>query len=224
MPLSNVRANLPAAERWIAKLENVLQRHFHNDLFLMISEADKRMTATEVAERQGEKMLMLGPVLDRLRSEMFQPLIERVYGIMDRKGFVAFPPEGLEGEQVNVEFISILAQAQKQAGIGGITQTLGFAVQVAGLYPEIIDKFNFDEMANAWAEMQGIPPNLMRSDEEVASLREQRAKQQQMAQMLAMAQQGADAAAKGSVAAKNMQPQNENGGAAQSAPNPLAGA
>ena len=224
VPLSNVRANLPAAERWIAKLENVLQRHFHNDLFLMISEADKRMTATEVAERQGEKMLMLGPVLDRLRSEMFQPLIERVYGIMDRKGFVAFPPEGLEGEQVNVEFISILAQAQKQAGIGGITQTLGFAVQVAGLYPEIIDKFNFDEMANAWAEMQGIPPNLMRSDEEVASLREQRAKQQQMAQMLAMAQQGADAAAKGSVAAKNMQPQNEDGGAAQSAPNPFAGA
>lgn len=207
VPLSTVKANLPAAERWIAKLENILQRHFHNDLFLMISEADKRMTATEVAERQGEKLLMLGPVLDRLRSEMFQPLIERVYGIMDRKGFVAFPPPGMAGEQVNVEFISILAQAQKQAGIGGISQTIAFAAQVAALYPAIVDKFNFDEMADAWAEMQGIAPNLMRSDEEVAGLREDRAKQQQMMQMLAMAQQGADAAAKGSVAAKNLQPQ-----------------
>ncbi|MDR0338726.1 MAG: hypothetical protein LBH65_00440, partial [Desulfovibrio sp.] len=206
VPLSSVKANLPAAERWIAKLENILQRHFHNDLFLMISEADKRMTATEVAERQGEKLLMLGPVLDRLRSEMFQPLIERVYGIMDRKGLVAFPPPGLEGEQVNVEFISILAQAQKQAGIGGISQTIAFAGQVAQLYPQIVDKFNFDEMANAWAEMQGIAPNLMRSDEEVSQLREDRAKQEQMAQIMAMAQQGADAAAKGSVAAKNMQP------------------
>lgn len=207
VPLTQVRANLPASERWIAKLENILQRHFHNDLFLMISEADKRMTATEVAERQGEKLLMLGPVLDRLRSEMFQPLIERVYGIMDRKGFVAFPPQGMEGERVNVEFISILAQAQKQAGIGGISQTIAFAGQVAQLYPQIIDKFNFDEMANAWAEMQGIAPNLMRSDEEVAGLREERAQQQQMAQMMAMVQQGADAAAKGSQAVKNVMPQ-----------------
>jgi hypothetical protein len=216
VPLSNVKANLPAAERWIARLENILQRHFHNDLFLMISEADKRMTATEVAERQGEKLLMLGPVLDRLRSEMFQPLIERVYGIMDRKGLVAFPPPGLSGWQVNVEFISILALAQKQAGIAGISQTMAFAAQVAGLYPAIVDKFNFDEMADAWAEMQGIAPNLMRSDEEVARLREDRARQRQMAQMLAMAQQGADAAAKGSVAAKNLQPQGD-GGAAEKA-------
>ncbi len=204
VPLSQVRANLPAAERWIARLENILQRHFHNDLFLMISETHKSMTATEVAERQGEKLLMLGPVLDRLRSEMFQPLIARVFGIMDRKGLVAFPPPDLAGQQVDVEFISILAQAQKQAGIAGISQTVGFAAQVAGMYPEIVDKLNLDEMLDAWAEMQGIAPNLLRSDEEVAALREQRAQQQQMMQMLAMAQQGADAAAKGSVAAKNM--------------------
>ena len=74
-PLSQVKANLPGAERLIVRLENILQRHFHNDLFLMISDIDKRMTATEVAERNAEKMLMLGPVLDRLRSELFQPLI-----------------------------------------------------------------------------------------------------------------------------------------------------
>jgi hypothetical protein len=207
VPLSKVQANLPAAERWIAKLEHILQRHFHNDLFLMISEADKRMTATEVAERQGEKLLMLGPVLDRLRSEMFQPLIERVYGIMDRKGIVAFPPPHISGQKVNVEFISILAQAQKQAGIGGISQTLGFAAQVAQLYPAITDKFNFDEMADAWAEMQGIPPNLMRSDEEVAQMRAERAKQQQMQQAMEAMKQGAGIAAEGSQAVKNMRPQ-----------------
>jgi hypothetical protein len=153
---------------------------------------------------------------------MFQPLIERVYGIMDRKGLVAFPPPGLSGRQVNVEFISILALAQKQAGIAGISQTIAFAAQVAGLYPASTDKFNFDEMADAWAEMQGIAPNLMRSDEEVAQLREERAKQQQMAQMLALMQQGADAAAKGSVAAKNLQAQGD-GGATEKALGPFSG-
>jgi hypothetical protein len=150
---------------------------------------------------------MLGPVLDRLRSEMFQPLVGRAYGIMDRKGIIAFPPPELAGQNVNVEFISILSQAQKQAGIGGISQTLGFAEQVAKLYPAIVDKFNFDEMADAWAEMQGIPPNLMRSDEEVAQMRADRAKQQQVQQQLALLQQGADAAAAGSQAVKNMRPQ-----------------
>jgi hypothetical protein len=204
VPLTSVKANFPASERWVAKLENILQRHFHNDLFLMISEAHKTMTATEVAERQGEKLLMLGPVLDRLRSEMFQPLIERVYGIMDRKGMIAFPPPEVAGKGINVEFISILAQAQKQAGIGGISQTLGFVSQVYQLYPAIIDKVNFDEMYDAWAEMQGIPPRLSRSDEEVAQLREQRAQEEQQAKMMAMLEQGAGAAAMGSQAVKNL--------------------
>lgn len=229
VPLSSVKANLPGAERWMARLENILQRHFHNDLFLMISEADKRMTATEVAERQGEKLLMLGPVLDRLRSELFQPLIERVYGIMDRRGLIAFPPPGLDGQEVNVEFISILAQAQKQAGIGSISQTLGFAAQVAQLYPAIADKINFDEMLDSWAEMQGIPPQLMRSDEEVAELRAARDKQMQMMQMLAAAQQGADAANKGAGAVEGLSRAMQGGnapGADQAGGaggNPLAG-
>ena len=80
------------------------------------------MTAREVSERNAEKMLMLGPVLDRLRSELFQPLIERVYGIMDRAGKIAFPPPELAGQPIKVEFISILAQAQKQAGLSAIDQ------------------------------------------------------------------------------------------------------
>ena len=214
VPLSTVRANLPAAEQWIAKLENTIQRHFHNDLFLMISDANKNMTATEVAERQGEKLLMLGPVLDRLRSEMFQPLIERVFGIMDRKGIIAFAPPEVVGQQLNVEFISILAQAQKQAGIGGISQTLGFAGQVAQLNPDILDKFNFDEMADAWADMQGIPPKLMRSDEEVAQIRAQRQQQRQQQQMMATMQQGAGIASQGSQAIKNLMPQSPEAQAA----------
>jgi hypothetical protein len=200
-----VRANLQASERWIAKLEHILQRHFHNDLFLMISDADKQMTATEVAERQGEKLLMLGPVLDRLRSEMFQPLIERFYGIMDRKGMVAFPPPEMTGQKINVEFISILALAQKQAGIAGITQTLSLVKEMADLYPEVADNINPDEVLHTFADMQGVAPNLLRSDEEVAKIRAERAERQQQQQMMEQLQQGAGIAAMGSQAMKNIQ-------------------
>jgi hypothetical protein len=170
-PLYQARANLQGAERTRAELREQIQRHFHNDLFLMISEADKRMTATEVAERNGEKMLMLGPVLDRLRSELFQPLIERVYGMMDRAGMLARPPDYLAGLDLKVEFISILAQAQKQAGITAISRLAAFAAQVMPMYPEIADKINFDEALDLWADMEGAPPSLLRSDEDLAARR-----------------------------------------------------
>ncbi|MDR2669318.1 MAG: head-tail connector protein [Desulfovibrio sp.] len=173
-PLYQARANLQGAERTRVELREQIQRHFHNDLFLMISEADKRMTATEVAERNGEKMLMLGPVLDRLRSELFQPLIERVYGMMDRAGMIARPPDYLAGRDLKVEFISILAQAQKQAGITAIGRLAAFAAQVMPMYPEIVDKINFDEALDLWADMEGAPPSLLRSDEELTAIRAQR--------------------------------------------------
>ncbi|MDL2315703.1 head-tail connector protein [Desulfovibrio sp. OttesenSCG-928-A18] len=203
-PLYQVRANLQGAERTRAELKDQIQRHFHNDLFLMISDVNKQMTATEVAERNAEKLLMLGPVLDRLRSELFQPLIERVFGIMDRQGLIALPPDVLTGQEVKVEFISILAQAQKQAGISAISQTVGFAGQVAGIYPGIIDKINFDEAMDEWAEMQGVPPSLIRSDEEVAAIREQRAQQMQQQQMMDALQQGAEVASSGARAVKDL--------------------
>ncbi|MDR1242315.1 MAG: head-tail connector protein [Deltaproteobacteria bacterium] len=208
-PLYQVRANLQGAEHTRAELKNQIQRHFHNDLFLMLTDINKQMTATEVAERNAEKMLMLGPVLDRLRSELFQPLIERVFGIMNRAGLIAFPPPVLNGQELKVEFISILAQAQKQAGIAAISQTVGFAGQVAALNPEIVDKINLDEAMDEWAEMQGVPPNLIRSDIETAALRAERQEQRQQAQMLEMLRQGADIAGKGGKIMQNMRPAQE---------------
>jgi hypothetical protein len=147
MPLINARANLAALEQVKGQLKDQIQRIFFNDLFLMLASTDKQMTAREVAERNAEKMLMLGPVLDRLRSELFQPLIERVFGIMWRRGDVPPPPPELaqSGEGLQIEFISILAQAQKQAGLAGINGTVVFAGQMSQMAPEILDKINFDE-------------------------------------------------------------------------------
>ena len=209
-PLIQSRANLQALAAEKANLKDQIQRHFHNDLFLMISEAGKNMTATEVAERNGEKLLMLGPVLDRLRSELFQPLIERVYGIMDRAGLVAFPPEELASQPVKVEFISILAQAQKQAGLAAVDQLVARTGQLAQLTgPDVLDKLNADALVDTYADLLGTPPNLILADDELAEKRQARQQQQQQMQAMAMAQQGAEAAAKGTQAIRNVMPQNQ---------------
>jgi hypothetical protein len=201
-PLYQVRANLAALEQYKAAIKDQIKRMFFNDLFMMLAQTDKPMTAREVSERNAEKMLMLGPVLDRLRSELFQPLIQRVFGIMWRAGKIPAPPrEMLETNAgFSIEFISILALAQKQAGLAGINSTVAFAGGAAQMNPEILDKINFDEAMDEVAEMNGVPPNLLRSDEDVAKLRQQRAEQMaqqqqmmQMAQMAGVAKEGAGA-------------------------------
>jgi hypothetical protein len=201
-------AHLSGTEMKRNELKDQIRRHFHNDLFLMISEQTKNMTATEVAERQGEKLLMLGPVLDRLRSELFQPLIERVYGIMERGGMVAYPPEEMSGQEMKVEFISMLAQAQKQAGISALAQTINFVGQLIQVTqnPAAADKLNVYAAINQFADMQGTQPDLIRSDEEAAELGTQRQQQMQQAQMMALLQQGAEAADKGTRALNNLLP------------------
>jgi hypothetical protein len=208
-PLVQTRANLSALAAEKEGLRQQIQQHFNNDLFLMISEANKSMTATEVAERNGEKLLMLGPVLDRLRSELFQPLIERVYGIMDRAGLVAFPPPELAGQPIKVEFISILAQAQKQAGLAAVDQLVsrtGQLAQIAG-NPAPLDKLNLDALVDTYADLLGTPPNLVLSADALEAKRQERVKQQAQMQMLSAMQQGADAAQKGTEALKNVMPQ-----------------
>ncbi len=167
-PLYQTRANLEALACEKEGLREQIQRHFHNDLFLMLAKSPRPMTATEVAERNGEKLLMLGPVLDRLRSELFQPLIERLYGIMDRAGLIAPLPPELLAEPVKVEFISILAQAQKQAGLSAVDQLverLGRLAQLKG--PAVLDMLNAEALADAWAELLGAAPRLLRPASEL---------------------------------------------------------
>ena len=207
--LYQVRANLPALEATKGQLKQQIREMFFNDLFLMITETHKNMTATEVAERNSEKMLLLGPVLDRLRSELFQPLIERCYGVESREGILPPPPveqvPELQGKEIKIEFISILAMAQKQAGIAAINQTVGFIGNLAQITqnPDVMDKLNTDEAVDEIAEMQGVPPKLIRSDEEVAALRQARAQQMQQMQQMQMMQAGANVAATGAKAVKD---------------------
>ncbi len=173
-PLYQVRSNLPALEGSIADFRRQVQQIFFNDLFLMITQIDRRMTATEVAERNAEKMLLLGPVLDRLRSELFQPLTVRVFGLMQRNGLVPPPPPGLIGQELKIEFISILAQAQKSAGIAAVQQIVGFAGQAAQISPATLDMLDLDAALSEMADMVGVPPSLVRSSENVAEIRAER--------------------------------------------------
>lgn len=170
---------------------------FYADLFLMLANGtNSQMTATEVAERHEEKLLMLGPVLERMHNEILDPLIEMAFSRMVEANIVPPPPDELQGMELNVEFVSMLAQAQRAIATNSVDRFVGNLGAVAGIKPEVLDKFDADRWADAYADMLGIDPELIVPGEQVALVRQQRAQAAQAQQQAAMLNQGADTAQK----------------------------
>jgi hypothetical protein len=170
---------------------------FYADLFLMLANNDNtRMTATEVAERHEEKLLMLGPVLERLHNELLDPMIEMTFSRMIEAGLVPPPPEELQGMDLNVEFVSMLAQAQRAVATNGVDRFVGNLGAIAGMKPDVLDKFDSDKWADEYSEMLGINPELIVPSDKVALIRQQRAQSQAVAQRSAIMNQNADTASK----------------------------
>lgn len=181
-------------------IQDVRQRinsSFYADLFLMLASADTtRMTATEVAERHEEKLLMLGPVLERLHNELLDPLIEIAFERMLEIGDVPPAPPEMEGRTLSVEFVSLLAQAQRAVGVNSIDRFVLGIMGVAQAKPEVLDKFDADQWADVYADSLGVDPSLVRGDDQVAELRQARADQAAQQQAMEQAAQAAEVAAK----------------------------
>jgi len=164
-----------------------ISKAFYEDLFLMLANTNRRqITAREVEERHEEKLLALGPVLERINQDLLDPLIENTFAIMDKQGILPEPPDSLAGREYTIEYVSVMAQAQKLAGIGNIERMAGFVAQVASLDPSVINKFDIEEAIEVYGDLVGVDPNLIKSKEEVEAIKaEQAAQQAQMQQMAA---------------------------------------
>lgn len=183
----------------LVDIQDVRQRineAFYRDIFmLMVNSTDKTMTATEVTERHEEKMLLMGPVLERLNAEMLDPLINIVFNKLVQADLLPPLPEDLQGQQLNVEFISILAQAQKAISTNSVDRMFSVLGNLAGMKPDIVDNVDLDFWPQWYADALGVDPRFIVSGKKVAVIREQRARAEQQA--AAMEQlQGATQAAK----------------------------
>lgn len=160
-----------------------IREAFYVDLFLQLSQSDRReITAREIDERHEEKLLALGPMLEQLDEDVFNPAIDRTFNIMNRKMLLPPPPPVLHGVTLKVEYISIMHQAQKQVALSAIERFAGFINQVAQTAPEVLDYIDDEELVRSYADASGVPPKLLRSPDAVAALRQARAKAQQQQQ------------------------------------------
>jgi hypothetical protein len=185
-PVYQVNPDFNAIGQMIQETKQAINESFYKDLFMMIAQADRpNMTAREIVERHEEKLLMLGPVLERLESELLDPLIDRTFNIMMRMGVLPTPPEELQGQDIKVEYISMLAQAQKMVGTTAIEQTVAFVGNLAAAKPDVLDKLDADEAVDAYAEALGVPPKVIVSKEKVIAIRDKKAQEANAAQAAA---------------------------------------
>lgn len=160
-----------------------IKRAYYEDLFLMLASTDRRqITAREIEERHEEKLLALGPVLEQLNQDLLDPLIDIAFIIMDRQGLIEPPPPELQGMDLKVEYISIMAQAQKLVGLAGIERFASFANNVIAANPSASVKVDTEQLLDVVADVLSIPPGIVRSDEDVAEIKaaQAQAQQQQM--------------------------------------------
>lgn len=177
------------------EVEQRISRSFFEDLFLMLANSDRReITAREIDERHEEKLLALGPVLEQLNQDLLDPLIDITFSKMLAQGKLPPAPPELRGMDLKVEYLSVMAQAQKVIGIGGVERFSGFINQVAAVHPDVLDKINTDEIVNVYGDLTSVPPTVIRTDEEAQAIRSQRQKAQAAQATTQMIQQGSQAA------------------------------
>lgn len=212
-PLITVKPDIAGHMLAMTESRNIINQGMFADLFLMMSGvAAGKMTATEVAIRQQERMQILGPVIERLEYELLNPLVTRSYMLCLRRGLIPDPPEVLQGKEVKIEYISMLALAQKASSMDNINQLLALVGGLSGMNPEVIDKIDGDEIIDQYVRLSAIPAEVIKKPEDVEQIRKDRAQQMQAAQQAQMEQsqaatvlQGAQAMKAGAEAGLSMQ-------------------
>lgn len=159
---------------------------FYADLWMAISDMEgvQPRNEQELLYRNEEKLTQLGPVVDRVNIEKLEVDIERAYTILDNTSQLPPPPDELAGTPLDIEFTSILAQAQKAAANTGIERAARFVGFVAGMFPDAAMKFDAEQAIDEFAKNSGTNPRIIRSDEIVADMKQQMAAQEQQKQML----------------------------------------
>lgn len=164
---------------------NAINEAFHVDLFKMFAMLEKQMTAREVMERSAEKLIQFSPTFARMTTELFNPLLRRVFAILARQGKFPSPPQQLVMAgfipEPEISYNSRVALAIKQLENAAFIRTSEMLLPYAQIKPEMLDNFDFDEITRDMARNDGLPARWLMDEEFVARMRAQRTQAAQAA-------------------------------------------
>jgi len=172
MDIRELKDDEDEKRRWI-------QKAYHADLFMSITSMDRRdrTTRAEIEARVQEQLMAVGPVLEGLNDELFDPLIDIVFADMKEAGLLPEAPPELHGVELNVEYISIMHQAQKAVTLGVLERGAGFVLDLfaATQREEILDKIDWDMVVDEYHDASGSNPRILVPTEVANQVRADRA-------------------------------------------------
>lgn len=175
----NIGANNPLGENQLEQRRTAIRAAFYVDQ--LVTGNRPGMTATEVIQKSTEKMRILAPLTGRLQSELLRPLIDRIFNLISKKEGFAPAPETMAGNEIDIEYVSPLAKAQRQGDVQASLELFQFLAPLMQVDPNVVDFLDVDGLAKHIIKTTGVPASVVRGAEEVAAIREQ--KQQMQAQM-----------------------------------------
>ena len=186
----NIGANNPLGLNMEEQRRNAIRDTFYVNQLMM--QNGPQMTATEVVQRNEEKMRLLGPVLGRLQSELLRPLIDRTFAILLRKKLFKQAPDFLAGQDIQIEYVSPLAKAQRSSELQSIMRAIEIFGSLSNIAP-VFDHVNIDNLVKHLADIVGVPAKVLNSKSEVNAIRQQKQQQQDQAMQMQQMQQIAQA-------------------------------
>jgi len=189
----NIGANTPLGLNMEEQRRNSIRNAFYVNQLMM--QSGPQMTATEVIQRNEEKMRLLGPVLGRLQSELLKPLIDRTFALILRKNLFRPAPEFLAGQDIEIEYVSPLAKAQKSTELSSIMRAIEILGSLSNVAP-VFDHINMDKLVRHLADIVGVPQKILKPQSELNAERQQAAQQQEQMQQMQQVQQLAEAGGK----------------------------
>ena len=192
-PVYQVQPQIQEMKEDLAENQARVKTIMFNDLFNRFPTETVR-TATEDQLINEERIVQLGPVIERTETEDLSIHIQRTFSIALRRGLLPPPPPELAGAALKIEYISFLAQAQKAQSISAVSQWLALGGNLVGVKPDVMDNYNVDEIVEYVGDTLNVPPNLANSEDAIAQIRAQREQAQQQAAALQVGQAAASGA------------------------------
>jgi len=191
-PIYTVNPPLGELTLDIREVQARIQQIFHNDLFRMISNLNTVRSAAEIYELREEKLVLLGPVLERFENEALDPAIKRIFAVMSRSGLIPPAPRAIQNAPIEIEYMSILSAAQAAVAAIPTERFAAFVGEVAGAVPQALNIPNWDELIRDYGRAIGVKSKGINSREQVQALKDQ---QDKMAADKIAAEQGTQIAA-----------------------------
>jgi hypothetical protein len=152
-----------------------------------------QMTATEVLQRAEEKLRLMGPILGRVKTELLGPIIDRAFAILGRQGKFSAAPDILQGQAIEIVYVSPIAQAQRQQEANGFLRAQEVLIGLTNFNPDLLDNLDQDKVFRDFVELFGVSPDKLRPPQERDDIREQRNQQRAQQQTIESLQQGGEA-------------------------------